>query len=259
METRIQDLLARHQAGSLSENEMKELELLIETGKVNIEDLENLQALDNRLMKLSNPSPSLNLDAAFHEMLSKQKKSGMNFSWGKFFSWPELAPKLAFASVTLVLGLAAGFFLRPDTGATSEIKVLSDQVSEMKEMMMLTLLEKESATERLKAVSLTEDMDQASQKVTSALIETLNNDENVNVRLAALEALRPYTKDVGVRTALVRSIGRQNSPLVQVAMAELMADLQVKSSMKEWEKLLQDQRTPPQIKKKIQETIQVLI
>lgn len=257
---RIQELVAGHKAGSLSAKEIKELELLIETGEVKLEDLESLHALDERIMNLSSPLPSMNLDATFHQMLSAEKqKSTTAFSWKKFFSWPELAPKLAFASVTLILGLAAGYYVRPAGSSTSEIKVLTDQVSDLKEMMMLTLLEKESATERLKAVSLTEGMDQASQKVTTALIETLNNDENINVRLAALEALRPYTKDDKVRTALIKSIGQQKSPLVQVALAELMAELQVKSSVKEWKKLLDDQKTPPEIRKKIQETIQVLI
>jgi hypothetical protein len=62
-----------------------------------------------------------------------------------------------------------------------------------------------------------------------------------------------------VREALVRSIALQESPLVQVALAELMAALQVKSSVQEWEKVLENRQTPPEIRKKIQETIQVLI
>ncbi len=125
-------------------------------------------------------------------------------------------------------------------------------------MMMLSLLEKESATDRLKAVNLTQDMDQASLKVTSALLQTLNNDENVNVRLAALDALRPYSSDGQIREALVRSIGKQKSPLVQVALAELMAELQEKAAIDELQKILEDGETPSDIKKKIQESIQVI-
>ena len=124
---------------------------------------------------------------------------------------------------------------------------------------MLSLLEKESATDRLRAVSLTSEMDNVSRKVTEALIQTLNQDGNVNVRLAALDALRPYVRDSGVREELIKSIASQNSPLVQVALADLMVELQEKKSVKELEKLLNDKGTPKEVKDRIQESIQTLI
>ena len=135
---------------------------------------------------------------------------------------------------------------------------MGQEIHDLKEMMMLSLLEKESATDRLKAVSLTEQMDQASKQVTSALLQTLNNDENVSVRLAALDALRPYSKDGQIREALVRSIAQQKSPLVQVALAELMAELQEKGAIDAFKNILEDGETPSDIKKKIRENIQVI-
>jgi hypothetical protein len=137
--------------------------------------------------------------------------------------------------------------------------MLSQQVSDLQEMMMLSLLEKGSATERLKAVNLTQEMDEASIKVTNALIQTLNQDENVNVRLAALEALKPYATDSSVREALIRSIGRQESPLVQISLAELMVALQEKSAVKEFEKIVESDNTPPEVRSKIRESMKVLI
>ena len=126
-------------------------------------------------------------------------------------------------------------------------------------MMMLSLLEKESATDRLKAVSLSQELEESGEAVTNALIKTLNNDENVNVRLAALEALKPYGNQSEVRQALIRSIASQDSPLVQIALADLMASLQEKSSVPEFDKLLQDNRTPGEVKKRIRKSIEVLI
>jgi hypothetical protein len=207
---------------------------------------------------LEAPEPSRNLDDQFYKMVKREKKEGNVFSWRRFFSWPELAPRLAIASVTLILGLLAGYVLRSPAEKDEQIGKLGQEISELKEVMMLSLLEKESATDRLKAVSLTEGMDQASKKVTEALIQTLNNDDNVNVRLAALDALKPYSKDSGVREALVRSIAQQESPLVQVALAELMAQLQEKSAIQEFQKILKDGNTPSDIKKKIRENIQVI-
>jgi HEAT repeat protein len=194
-------------------------------------------------------------------MLAMEKAKGQPFSWDRFFTWPALAPKLALASVMLIAGLLSGYFLSRSAIAppNKQIETLSQQVSDLQEMMMLSLLEKESATDRLKAVNLTQEMGEASLKVTNALIKTLNSDENVNVRLAALDALRAYARNGEVRAALIRSIAQQRSPLVQISMAELMADLQEKSAVKEFDKIVSSNKTPAEVKKKIKESIKVLI
>ena len=160
--------------------------------------------------------------------------------------------------VLIVAGFSGGYYFNRPTGDVS-VSALTKEVSDLKEMVMLSLLEKESATDRLKAVSLTNDMDRASQHVTEALIKTLNQDGNVNVGLAALEALQPYAKDDKVRESLIRSIANQQSPLLQVALAELMVALQEKKSVEELRKLLQEENTPEEIKERIERSIEVLI
>ncbi len=79
------------------------------------------------------------------------------------------------------------------------------------------------------------------------------------MRLAALDALTPYVKDNTVRAELVRSISKQDSPLVQVALAELMGQIQEKRSVGEFNKILKGNKTPQEVKKTIREKIQVLI
>jgi hypothetical protein len=260
MEKRVQELILKFNTQQLNADEQREIEKLVESGAIDLSELESVTTLQNAFDRIEYPQPSQDMDDRFYQMLALEKKSGRSFSWDGFFSWSFLAPKLAIASVTLLIGFAAGYFLRPSSGSNSvEMTALTQQVTDLKEMMLLSLLEKESATDRLKAVSLTNDLDQASVKVTGALLQTLNEDENVNVRLAALDALKPYAKSGAVREELIRSIARQESPLVQVALAEMMAELQVKSSVKEFEKILQSEQTPADVKKKIKESIQILI
>jgi hypothetical protein len=220
--------------------------------------LRELSLLDEQVMKLETPVPSTDLDDNFYQMLKTVKAKNKGFSWNSFFSWPELAPKLAFASVTLVLGFLGGYLLFPSPSSNKEVAELKGEVLEMKEMVMLSLLERESATERLKAVSLTNEMSSVSNKVTNALLQTLNNDENINVRLEALEALRPFVYDSRIRAELVRSIAKQESPLVQIALAELMVQMQEKSSVKELQKILKRERTPQEVKKRIEESIKTM-
>jgi hypothetical protein len=255
----IQELIRKYNAMLTDPAEMKEIERLLEIGAIQLHDLEEIRLLDERLSDIESPEPSLRLDDNFHAMLAREKKPNQSNSWRAFFSWPVLAPRLAFASVTLIVGFVAGFLLRAPQMKDQQVEQLGREVSDLKELMMLSLLEKESATERLKAVSLTNEMDQASRKVTDALLQTLNKDENVNVRLAALDALRPYSQDSEVRESLIRSISQQTSPLVQISMAELMAALQARSSVNELQKILRDKKTPEDVRRKIQESIKVLI
>ena len=210
-------------------------------------------------MKLENPVPSVELDDTFYQMLKTMKANTKDgFSWRNFFSWPELAPRLVLASITLMIGFLGGYLLFPSPTSSKEVAELKDEVLEMKEMMMLSMLERESATERLKAVSLTNEMTRVSDKVTNALLQTLNRDENINVRLEALEALKPFVHDSRIRSELVRSIAKQESPLVQVALAELMVRLQEKSSVKEFQKILKSERTPREVKQRIEESIKIM-
>jgi hypothetical protein len=256
METeKIRYLLYKYNSGEADLQEQKQIEILIEQGKVKIEDIDGFEKLEDNISKMEFPHPSPSLDDRFHALLAEEKRMGKSNWWKAFFTWSDLFPRLAFASVTLLLGLTLGYMLRSPVKKDEQIVVLAKQIDDLKEMMMLSLLEKESATDRLKAVSLTGEMDHASKQVTTALLQTLNNDDNVNVRLAALDALRAYIRDSQIREALIRSIAQQKSPLVQVALAELMAQLQEKGAIDALNKIVQDGETPSDIKKKIQESI----
>jgi len=71
--------------------------------------------------------------------------------------------------------------------------------------------------------------------------------------------LKPYASDSSVREALVRSIKNQESPLVQVSLAELMVALQEKAAVKEFERIVESEKTPEPVKQRIRESIDVLI
>lgn len=140
-----------------------------------------------------------------------------------------------------------------------QIDSLSAQVSEMKQMMMLSMLENPSASQRIKAVSYSDEIGSANKKVIDALFTTLNEDPNVNVRLITLDALAKFAKDPAVREGLIQSIAEQESPLLQSAIADVMVKLQEKRSIKPLEKLLQKKDINEMVKQKIEQSIQKLI
>lgn len=255
----VEALITKYNKGLTDPAETYELERLIEDGIVPLTALSNLSQLGDRIMVAPDALPSMALDSRFYAMLKEEQrkasKSTFSFPW---LQWNFLAPRLAFATVLLIAGFSSGY-LWNRSQEEGDVTSLTKEVTDLKEMVMLSLLGKESATDRLKAVSLTSEMDKASNKVTDALIQTLNEDDNINVRLAALDALRPYTYESSVRESLIRSISNQSSPMVQVALAELMVEIQEKKSVKELRKLLEKEATPNDVKQRIEESIQVLI
>lgn len=253
-----EELIAKYNEGLADPSEIKKIELLIESGEIDLTQLCELSGLDEQIQKMESATPSIHLDDQFYAALASEKKalkSKISFSMP---NWNFLFPRIAVAVVLMLIGFSAGFFVQSPSEKT-EVSKLTQEVSELKEMMMLSLLEKESATQRLKAVSLTSDMNRASEKVTNALFATLNHDENVNVRLAALEALTSYSRDSAVRAKLIASIATQDSPLVQVALAELMVAIQEKKSVDALKQLLNSDKTPQEVKSRISESIKVLI
>jgi HEAT repeat protein len=77
-------------------------------------------------------------------------------------------------------------------------------------------------------------------EVLSALLYTVNNDASVNVREAAVEALHAFGASPVTRTAIVQSIRKQTSPLVQIALIDLLVDLKVTDAAPELKKLSVD-------------------
>ena len=252
--------MAKYNEGLADPAEVRLIEQLIESGEIDLTHLRELTDLDNQIRKMESVSPSIKLDDQFYEALAHEKKElkgSMTYSFS-LPEWSKLFPRLAFAAILILIGFTVGYFIQSPS-ENKEVSQLTQEVSELKEMMMLSLLEKESATQRLKAVSLTSEMNQVSEKVTNALFAALNQDENVNVRLAALDALKSYSKNSAVRAKLIESIVIQDSPLVQMALAELMVSIQEKKSVDALKQVLQSDKTTKEVKTKISESLEVLI
>jgi HEAT repeat protein len=96
------------------------------------------------------------------------------------------------------------------------------------------------------------------EQVVNALLSTLNNDPNVNVRLATLDALAVLGQDAAVRQGLVHALTKQESPLVQSALADVMVQLQVRRSVKPMKEMLQQGNLNEAVKTKIENSIQTL-
>jgi HEAT repeat protein len=255
-ETDITSLIEKYHAGILSHDEWKLLESAISTGACDLNALPMLGAFQVGISKLTDedtPSKIRTnvLDLIQKEISKEPKVIHLNREW---------IIRGLMAVAAMITGLIIGFMIpaKPSI-ANDDVAKLKTEMHSLKETMMLTLLQNDEVSDRLKAVSYTFEMDQSSKKVIDALFATLNEDNNINVRLAAVEALQHYGQEPSVRERLVKSIGKQESPLVQVALAESMVTLKEKSSIDELQKIINNNQTPDPVKNKLKGCIQQII
>jgi predicted anti-sigma-YlaC factor YlaD len=223
------------------------------------------------LGKMKIPEPAEEMRVNFYAMLDEFKAVEEAKKPFSFQNWiekiremfvPQWAVQVAFSLLLVGLGWVIGNKTSKNsvsaTAYQQQIETLATQVQDMKSTMMLALIENPSATERLRAVSYTSDITHADEQVIEALFTTLNNDQNVNVRLVALEALTQFADDPLVRERLIKSLAVQDSPMVQVALADVMVKLQEKRSLKELKNLLKKEGLNDLVKNKIEQTIKDL-
>ena len=193
------------------------------------------------------PEPGANVRDRFYESLAAYRH-GMESAPKHGFReklaalWPrQPAWQMGISFALLVLGVGVGLAIRPEKHEIQpDVAQLRGEVSNMRQMVALSLMQQQSAGERLRGVSWAYRVESSDTEVLSALLETVNNDSSINVRISAVEALHRFGSSPVTRRAIVQSIGKQNSPLVQIALIELLVDLKVTDAAPELKKLASD-------------------
>ena len=170
---------------------------------------------------------------------------GMNTWIGSW--WPrQPAMQFGLAALLVGLGIAAGASLRPAQSPAAvqpgaEMIAMRNELMEMRQMVALSLMQQQSASDRLRGVNWSYQLQQPGQEVLSALLDTLMHDSNVNVRLATVDALRQFGNQPIVRRGVIEALNRPESPMVQVALIGLAVDLHEKESIGALRRLSGDQ------------------
>ena len=157
--------------------------------------------------------------------------------------WPKQpAWQMGISFALLVMGVGVGYSIRPEKQEVQQpdMAQLRGEVSNMRQMVALSLMQQQSAGERLRGVNWAYRVESSDTEVLSALLTTVNNDPSVNVRISAVEALHTFGSSPVTRTAIVQSISKQTSPLVQIALIDLLVDLKVTDAAPELKKLASD-------------------
>ncbi|HXB96131.1 MAG TPA: zf-HC2 domain-containing protein [Puia sp.] len=170
--------------------------------------------------------------------------------------------KVAAAVILLAGGIAIGKTTQPPSKPSmpdyAQIDSLRKEVKEMKQAVMLNLIDDESASQRIKAVSYAEEMTNPDQQVIDVLIGALNHDKNVNVRLAALYSLTRFADRRSVRDSLVSSLRTQTEPIIQVVLINLLAEKRDQRAIAPIRDIMTNKKTLKEVKDVAQRSLKVI-
>lgn len=106
----------------------------------------------------------------------------------------------------------------------------------------------ESPASRITATEAVKQLKNQGNDVVDALVQTLNNDPNANVRLAALDGLTRFYREDYVRQQLIASLKKQRDPIVQITMINLLTRMRESGILTELDKMVNDENTQKAVK-----------
>src|ERR687897_370193 len=178
------------------------------------------QQLWSELEDLPQDAPSQRLRRRFYDELEQvDRRLHRRRRW---LGWIT-APALVAAMGCLFVGVMIGLLLRNEPAAQrTELAQLQQQVAILNRNLVLDRLENDSASKRLLGVIEASDLAGRDPEVTRALLERAVDDRVHSVRSAAIDAIGPRLGTSAVGDELMGSLEKAGSPLVQLALADLV-------------------------------------
>jgi hypothetical protein len=167
----------------------------------------------------------------------RQRRRGMAGA-NRTFRWTI---RIAAGIALLVIGFAAGHFTHINPGPSNES--INPKIQQMKAALMnIGYYKQPSAGKRLAAVNISQKLSRQNskldRKIADILTYTINADDNVNVRMAAAEALYKYRDEIAIKPALLHSLRHQNDPLMQITLINMLVKLKAKGAIPEMQQML---------------------
>jgi hypothetical protein len=278
----LKERLADYWAGALSDADRRAVESHVAGCEPCRREAAGLGETWRALGAIPDEEPSPALETRFHAMLDawRDGESAANataiaaranvlpmkpvsrsaFALGARTSFWRPALQLAAAVLLLAGGFAVGRGW-PDPAreiARTEISELRGEVRGMREMVAMSLLQQDSAVERLRGVNWSHQLERPSDQVLATLLDTLRYDPNVNVRLASIDALRAFAGQDRVRTGLVEALGSKTSPIVQIALIDAMVDIRERRSVDALRTLADDAKQNEAVRQRARRGLQQL-
>jgi hypothetical protein len=179
------------------------------------------------------------------------RRADRNASVWSIFQWLRSPVGAVAWSIALVaMGTYLGLQLGRAKSNSQELTAMHKELTNTRQMVALSMLQQQSASQRLEGVTWTRREEQLDPQVLSALMHTLRYDPSVDVRLAALDALSRHAGQPQVKKTVVDALQEQQSPLMQVALIDQLVEWRDADAAPRLEKLRQLPNLNPAVRQR---------
>ena len=202
-------------------------------------ELDALHELRKEVAALPDPVPSTEADRRFGELLAARVPSDRPSPKTRHLR--AAAPYLAMAaSLLLVFGLGWSY-------AKQDTSELEQQLTATR-TLMLELMDDRSSLTRMRAATVSLELETADPEVIANLGHMLRTDASTNVRLAALDALRRFADAPATRQEMLRAMGETPPDVVRVQLLETLVSLQEKRVVPYLEEMMTNDTLPQRLR-----------
>ena len=248
----IKELLARYYEGTTSLAEEQRLQTYFGQNDVPAD----LHSEWNQFRALANVRTEDPIEAGDHDRLLGKIVAGEQLVEQQRYRWKQWTTQVAAGVALAVTGFMGGIWYGQVT-TTTQVAALREEFRTMHQTLLSTQLQQASASGRIQAIQASYASDDLA--VGEALVSTLATDPNVNVRLAAIEALGRFSDQAAVREALATTLRRQDHPLVQLAIINLLVSWDEKKAVPELQRLVQSEPLDPVVRQQAEYGISQLL
>lgn len=242
---KLESMLIDYIDGNLNETDQKLIEAELNN---NPESKQLYNQLRDVIVKMDNATeltPSEALKKSFEHFLAQESERKPE---AKAVTMIPMFYRMAAGIILLMVVGITTYWIRKDIQNQERITKIEKELEESKRTMMTFLNNELSPSQRMQGVTVAYEMSKPDDEIVRVLVNTLNNDPNTNVRLAALEALSKFNNEHNVRKSLIESLSTQKDPVIQIALIQLMVTMKEKSVIKQLEKMAKDARSIDAVK-----------
>ena len=184
------------------------------------------------------------------ENITRRRDSSASI-WNVFQWLRSPVGAMAWSIALVALGTYIGLQLgNAKSNSQQDLAAMHTELTNMRQMVALSMLQQQSASQRLEGVTWTRREGQLDPEVLAALMHTLRYDASVDVRLAALDALSRHAGQPLVKKTVVDALQEQQSPLVQVALIDQLVEWRDVEAAPRLEKLRQTPDVNPTVRQR---------
>jgi len=262
----IEAFLIDYFSGELDSMHKTELERHLQECELCRKEAEELKMVWESVVSLPDIQPGADVNRRFYEQLNILKTAEAEAHAEQragriLFNQRTIHTCIRTAAVLLIFfaGAVSGYlYNKANIRVSAEITDMQMEIKKLNRLVSLSLLQNSSPSSRLMGVEWIYKLDYIDSTIINALITTLEDDPNVNVRFSALDALSLITFPDIFRIRIIRSLDQQDSPIIQNALIDLILFYGDKRAVDTFKKVLKKDNLDLYIQNKLEAGLAML-